>query len=38
MQFALEVAVLECILQKHSQGILGVNLLHPRDPKMEFKL
>jgi hypothetical protein len=27
MQFVVEVAVLECSFLKHSQGILGVNIM-----------
>jgi hypothetical protein len=34
MQFALEAVVLECFFLNHSQGILGVNLEMPQEPKI----
>jgi hypothetical protein len=33
MQFALEVAVLECFYLNHSQGILEINELHLEHPQ-----
>jgi hypothetical protein len=38
MQFVLEVAILECYFLKHSQGILGVNLIiHDSTLILRFK-